>query len=78
MLDLAIDVSQSYQPPNRKLIYKDLLYAIHDQNMESNFSLIKKESDIFGFLFPGHSATISIILLLNILVSEKNLPVAVL
>ena len=32
MLDLAINVSKSYQPPNRKLIFKDPLYVIHDHN----------------------------------------------
>ena len=46
--------------------------------MESNFSLIEKESDIFGFLFLGDGSTISRVPLLNILVSGKNLPVAVL
>ena len=47
VLDLARNVSKCYQPPNRKLISKDILDVIHDQNMESNFSLIKKESDFF-------------------------------
>ena len=41
--DLAIHVSKFYQPPYRKLIYKDLLDVIHDQNMERNLILIKKE-----------------------------------
>ena len=70
VLDLARTVSKSYQPPSRKLISKDLLDVIHDQNMERNLSLIKKESDIFGFLFLYAGATISRILLLNILVQE--------
>ena len=52
--------------------------VIHDQNMESNLILIEKESDIFGFLFLGDGATISRVPLLNILVSRKNIPVAVL
>ena len=52
--------------------------VIHDQNMERNLSLIKRESDIFGFLFLGDSATISRIPILKILVSGKNLPVALL
>ena len=43
VLDLARAVSKSYQPPNRNLIYKDILDVIHDQNMEKNLSLIKKE-----------------------------------
>ena len=71
VLDLARNVSKCYQPPNRKLIPKDLLYVIHDQNMERNLSLIKKESDIFGLLFLGDGAIISRIPLLNILVSGK-------
>ena len=37
-----------------------------------------KKSDIFGLLFLGDGATISRVPLLNILVSGKNLPVAVL
>ena len=41
-LDLARTVSKIYHPPNRKLISKGLLDVIHDQNMERNFSLIKK------------------------------------
>ena len=71
VLDLERTVSKSYQPPNRKFISKDILDVIHDQNMERNLSLIKKESDIFGFLFLGDGATIFIIPLLNILVSVK-------
>ena len=41
-------------------------------------SLIEKESEIFGLLFLGDGATISRVPLLKILVSVKNLPVAVL
>ena len=52
--------------------------VIHDQNMERNLSLTEKESDIFGLLFLGDGATIFRVPLLNILVSGKNLPVAVL
>ena len=78
VLELARTVSKCYQPPNRKLISKDILDLIHDQNMERNLSLTKNESDIFGLLFLGDSATIFRIPLLNILVSGKNLPVAVL
>ena len=68
VLELARTVSKCYQPPNRKLISKDLLDVIHDQNMERNLSLIKKKSDIFGLLFLGDVTTISRIPLLNILV----------
>ena len=71
MLDLAINVSKGYQSPNRNIICKNLLDVIHDQNMERNLSLIKKESDIFGLLFLGDGDNISITPLLNILVSEK-------
>ena len=46
--------------------------------MERNLSLIEKESDIFGLLFIGDGAAISRLPLMNILVSEKNLLVAVL
>ena len=53
VLDLARNVSKGCQPPNRKLIYKDLLDVIHDQNMKRNLSFIKKESDILGLLFLG-------------------------
>ena len=42
VLDLAINESKFYQPPNRKLIYKDILDVIHDHNMERNLSLIEK------------------------------------
>ena len=78
VLELARTVSKCYQPPNRKLISKDILDVIHNQNMERNLSLVEKESEIFGLLFLGDGATISRVPLLNILVSGKNIPVAVL
>ena len=78
VLDLARTVSTSYQPPNRKLVYKDLLDVINDHNMERNLSLIKKESEIFGLLFLGDGATINRIPLLNIFVSGNVFPVSVL
>ena len=68
MLYLARTVSKCYHPPNKYLISKDLVDAIHDQNMERNLSLIKKESDIFGLLFLGDGTTIFRIPLLNIFV----------
>ena len=52
--------------------------VIHDQNIERNLSLTRKESDIFELLFLGDGDTIYIIPILNILVSGKNLPVSVL
>ena len=51
VLELARTVSKCYQTTNRKLISKDILDVINDQNMESNLSLIEKESEIFGLLF---------------------------
>ena len=68
VLDLERTVSKSYQPPNRNLISKDILDVINGQNMKRNLSLIKRESNTFGFLFLGDGATISRIPLLNILV----------
>ena len=75
VLDLARNVTKFYQPPNINLVSKDILDVIHDQNMERNLSLIEKESDVFGLLFLGDGATISIIPLLKILISGKNIPV---
>ena len=69
VLELARTVSKFYQPLNRKLISKDLLDVIHDQNMERNLSLIEKKFEIFGLLFLVDGATISRVPLLNILVS---------
>ena len=40
--------------------------------------MIKKQAEIFGLLFLGDGATISINPLLNILASAKNIPVAIL
>ena len=71
VLDLERNVSKCYQPPNRKLISKDLMGVIYDQNMERKLSFIRKDSDIFGLLFLGDGTNISRIPLLNILVSGK-------
>ena len=38
--------------------------------------MIKKEAEIFGLLFVEYGATILRCLLLNVLASEKNIPVA--
>ena len=78
MLDFSSNVSKCYQHTNINLTHKGSLDVIHDQSMKRNLILIKKESDIYGLLFLGNGATISIITLLNILVSGNNLPVAVL
>ena len=71
VLELARTVSKCYQHPNRNLISKDLLDVIYYQNMERILRLIKKESGIFGLLFPEDGAKIFRILLMNILVSSK-------
>ena len=42
VLDMERNAPRGDQHSNRKLIYKDLLDVIHDQNMESNFILINK------------------------------------
>ena len=78
VLYLERTVSKYYQPLNRNLICEDLLDVIHDHNTEMNLSLIKKESGIFGLLFLGDGATVYRIPRLKILVSRKNLQVAVL
>ena len=46
--------------------------------MKKNLAMIKKKADIFGLLFLGYGATILRCPLLNILVSAKNILVAVL
>ena len=51
VVDLARTVSICYQPSNKNVIYKDLLDVIHHQNMERNFSWIKKESDFLDCCF---------------------------
>ena len=73
VLGLSITFSKCYKPPNRNPLYKGLLDVIHDQNMVRNYILIKKKSDIFGLLFLGDGATISISPMLNILVSGEIL-----
>ena len=51
ILDLERNVSKPYIPPNRKLIYKELLGVIHEQNMKRNLEMIKNKEQIFGLLF---------------------------
>ena len=77
-MELSRNVLNTYLPPNRKLISKELLDVIHKHNMKRNLAMIKREAEIFGLLFLGDGATISICTFLNPLVSEKNIPVAVL
>ena len=78
ILELARNVSKTYIPSNRKLIYKEILDVIHEHNTKRNLAMIKKEADIFGLLFLGYGDTISRCLLLNIVASGKNIPVSVL
>ena len=78
LLDLERNVSKFYQPPHRKLTSKDLLDLIHDQNAETKLSLIKKEWDVFGFLFLGDGATIYRFSRFENIGFRKNLPVSVL
>ena len=78
IMELSRNVSKTYIPPNIKLIYKELLDGIHEKNMKSNLEIIKRGADIFGLLFLGDGATISICMLLNILDSGGNIPGAVL
>ena len=56
-----------YIPPNRKLISKELIDGVQEQNMNRNLAMKKKEAEIFGLLFLGYGATISRCSLLNIL-----------
>ena len=77
-LHSARNLSKVYHPPNIKLISKDLIDVIHDQNMKRNLTIIKKESYFLGLFFIGDGATMFITPFLNILVSGKNIIVAVL
>ena len=51
VLYLERTVSISCQPPNIKLISKDLLDVIHDHNMERNLSSIKKSMIFLDYYF---------------------------
>ena len=78
MLDLYRNFSKTYITPYRKVISKEPFYVIHEQNMKRNLAMIKNKTEIFGLLFFGNGATISIFPLLNILASSKNISVAIL
>ena len=78
ILELARNVSKTYIPSNRNLIYKEIIDVIHEHNTKKNLAMIKKEAGIFGLLFLGYGDTISRCLLLNIMASGKNIPVSVL
>ena len=51
VLRFSGNVLKTYIPPNRKLISKELLDVIHEQNMKRNLAMIKKEADMFGLFF---------------------------
>ena len=55
---MARNVSNGYNPPNIKLITKDLLDVIHGHNIQRDLIMIKKNADIFGLLFLGDGNTI--------------------
>ena len=78
VLELSRNVSKTYITPNTNLISKELLDYIHEQKTKSNLAMIKKEVEIFGLLFLGYGATISVFPLLNILAYTNNIPVYVL
>ena len=63
-----------------KILVKRRKNSKHELERMGQFpiTLIKKESDIFEFLFPGDGATISRVPLLNILVLGKKLLVTIL
>ena len=42
VLHLTMNISKGYNPPNSKLIPKDLLDIIHDQNMKKILTMINK------------------------------------
>ena len=69
VLYLARNISKDYNPPNIKLVVKDLLDVIHNDNMKSNLVMIKNDPDNLRLLFLGDGAKFSITPLLNILVS---------
>ena len=68
---------KTYIPPNRKLIYKELLDVIHEKRMKRGLAMIKKRAAIFGLLFLRDYETISRCPLLNIMASGVNIPVSV-
>ena len=77
-LNSEMNFSKTYIHPNRKLIPKELLDVIREQNTKINLAIIKKEADIFGLLFLGDGSTISRCPLINILDSGGEIPVSVL
>ena len=73
VLDLVRNFFKGYNPPNIKLVFKDLLNVIHDQNRKRKWIMINKEVDVFGLLLLGVDAKIYRTYLLNILVSGRKI-----
>ena len=48
VLYLASNIPNTYSTPKWNLIPKEILDVIHEHNMKRNWSIIKKEGDIFG------------------------------
>ena len=69
---MSRNVLKTYIHPNIKIITKEVLDVIHEQNTKRNLAMIKKEAAIFGLLFLGDGATILRCPLLNILFSAKK------
>ena len=65
-------ISKGYNIPNKKIIDKYIQDVIHNHNMQTKLSMIKKEVYNFALLFIGDGATISRTPLLNRLVSGKK------
>ena len=70
-MDLERNVSTGYNPTNRNLSPKNILYVIHYPNMIRNLTMINKEADVLGFLCLGDGDTILKTQLGNILDSGR-------
>ena len=53
VLELAQTKSKDYISSNRKLIFKELLDLVDEQNMQMNLTVIQNEAEIFGLVFLG-------------------------
>ena len=51
LLELARNFSKNYIPPNRNLIFKEVLDVMHEHKMKINLEIIKNEYEISGLLF---------------------------
>ena len=58
VLEFSRNHLKTYIPSNRKLISKELVDVIHEQNMKRNLAIIKYEAEVFGLLFLGDVATL--------------------